>query len=84
MSEKRAPLTTSRWVSPSGDTDTSYRSLRWRGWCWKFQVALGQGLERTHSKAASPCSLQRASASGTSTLGGMSAGEQVRGRQRAA
>lgn len=74
MSEKRAPLTTSRWVSPSGDTDTSYWSLRRRGWCWKVQVALGQGLERVHSKAASPCSSQQASASGTTTRGGMAAG----------
>lgn len=46
MSAKRAPLTTSRWVSPSVDTNTSYLSLSWSGRCWKVQEALGQGLPR--------------------------------------
>ena len=76
MSEKQALLTRSWWVSPSVDTSTSYLSLRRSGRGRKRQVALGQGPETVPSRTASPCSSQRAPASGTTTRGRTAAGEQ--------
>lgn len=40
--------------APVRDTNSSALSLRWRGWCWNLQAALGQGLDRVHSKTARP------------------------------